>query len=112
MCDEETTLTEIAEAAEDNVHTLAAVTIYHQLVRYGWVSYDSAANAMGDADASALGGLLPGLQRAGLIERAPETPPAAQVAAFITVSKPRAAFRPGPLFPRVPEEVSDDRHGC
>lgn len=111
MCGEETTLAGIATAAEGNAHMLAAVTIYHQLVRYGWVSYDSAANAMGQADVSILSGLLPGLQRAGLIEREPETPRAAAVAAFITVSKPRPAFRPGPLFPHVPKEVSDDRDG-
>lgn len=109
MCGEETTLAEIATAAEGNAHMLAAVTIYHQLAHYGWVSYDSAANATGQADASILSGLLPGLQRAGLIERSPETPRAAQVAAFIAVSKPSPAFRPGPLFPRVTEEVSDDR---
>jgi len=99
LCVEETTLAEISEAAESCVYTLAAMTIYYQLERYGWVSYDSAANAMGEADPAVLGGLLPGLQRAGLIERHAEAPPAARVAAFITVSKTRPTFVPGPLFP-------------
>ena len=102
LCCEETTAAEIVEAAERSTHTLAVVTIFYQLAQYGWASYDSAANAMGEADPAILGGLLPGLQRAGLIERAPVAPSAARVAAFIAVSKPRPTFVPGPLFPRAP----------
>lgn len=101
LCGEEKTTVAIAEAAEHNAHTLAAVTIFCQLVRYGWVSYGSAANAMGDTDPSVLSGMLPGLQRAGLLSRASDAPPAAQVAAFVAVSKPRATFVAGPLFPQV-----------
>lgn len=91
-------MSKIAELAEHNRHTLVLLTIYHQVVRYGWVSYDSVVNALGSVDdALSLGGMLAGLMRAGLLAKRAETPPSAKLAAMLT--KPRTTFGPGPLFP-------------
>jgi hypothetical protein len=112
LCGEHTSASAMAEEVEVNPHTLAVTTIFCQLVRYGWASYDSVLNSMGgDADPSLLGGLFSGLQRAGLVVREPEPPPAVRVAAFISVSKPRPTYRPGPEFPYPRRKEHADANG-
>lgn len=74
----------------------AAIVACMQIVRYGWTSYDSINNAVTLKDGKAVGGLLAGLQRAGLIRRVAEKPNS--LAAMIVESKPM--FERGPTFPR------------
>ena len=72
----------------------AAVAAYVQVTRYGSTSADAIRNVIPSADARAVGGLLAGMVRAGMLQRCGSK--RLSVAAMI-VEKP--AFVRGPEFP-------------
>ncbi len=85
-------LVDSEEAADSD---RAAIVACLQLVQYGWTSYDAINNAVLLKDGKAVGGLLAGLQRAGLIRRIDSKP--SSLAAMVVQGKPM--FERGSMFP-------------
>jgi len=87
------------------IYARVVLAIYRQLLQFGWTSSDVITNAVPHADdGQALGGLLAGLVRAGLIQRG-DPPPSASSAFAGLVSVPSSpVFVPGPMFPAQEDE--------
>ena len=79
------------DAADDRVR--AALIAWLQIERYGWVSSSTIAN-MAILDAKKVGGVLAGLVRSGLLQRAEGKPSAAAA-----IADPHPIFVPGPTHP-------------
>jgi len=77
------------EAADDRVRS--ALIAWAQIVRYGWTSSSSIANMMSTLDAKVIGGVLAGLVRAGILQRAGSAPSPAGA-----IADPHPIFIPGP----------------
>jgi hypothetical protein len=84
-------------AVDADDYTASVMAAYTQLVRYGWTSSDSIKNAVElRGNPRILGGLLAGLQRAGLIKKAGD---AHEIENLSAIVDPKPIFVPGPLFP-------------
>jgi len=79
--------------AEIDEMAKAMLVAYGQLVQFGWVNYDSLANDGVVGNPHSIGGLLSGLARAGLIQRAE---PVTKLGSLVD---PKPVFVPGPRFP-------------
>ena len=80
-----------------SVHAQAVLAAHHHLVTYGQTSYGALLNTIGvDHDHRVVSGLLGGLQRAGLIQRADE---GAMPVEQLGVGYHFPVYVPGPLFP-------------
>lgn len=71
----------------------AALIAWLQIDKYGWCSSSTIAN-LANLDPKKLGGVLAGLVRAGLLQRAEE-----QTSAAAAIADPHPIFVPGPQHP-------------
>jgi len=86
--------------AEESEYTKTLVVTYTQLVRFGWTSAEVIAHAGVTVDPRDLGGILTGLQRAGLIQRVGTPPREVQIDLMLDSKvEPNPVFVPGPRFP-------------
>lgn len=92
-CGHQVTREYLTLRAERDETAKAVLVSYGQLVQYGWINYDSLANDGVSGNPHSIGGLLSGLARAGLIQRAE---PPTKLGVLVD---PKPVFVPGPRFP-------------
>lgn len=97
QCATPVTRESLRQTAATSGYAQAVLVTFSQLVTYGWTSAHAVVQSGATVDPQVLGGLLAGLQRAGLIERTSPSSSAAHVALDT-----RPIFRPGPTFPAAP----------
>lgn len=99
-CRSTITRTSLFDDADDaGDHPQAVLAAYAQLVSFGKTSHAAIMNAIrADADPRVVAGLLAGLMRAGLIEKAQAQPD--NVEQLVSADQ-SPVYIPGPLFPHV-----------
>jgi len=96
----------LIDRADMLVYGRVVLAIYRQLLRFGWTSADAITNAVPQADdGQAIGGLLAGLVRAGLIRRGDPPATVSSAVAGLISSPSSPVFVPGPTFPVEDERV-------
>lgn len=83
-----------------SVYGRVVFALYRQLMTFGWTSASAITNAVPQADdGQAIGGLLAGLVRAGLIQRGDPPPSASSVHVGLVTPPSSPVFVPGTTFP-------------
>lgn len=103
-CRSQVTHASLLRLAEESEVAKAALVAFAHIIRYGWTSADAIKNAGVQVDPR-LGGLLSGLQRAGMIQKAGNASSEPGRALLGTLVDPKPIFIKGPLFPEPRPEL-------